>query len=44
MEKEDIDYYFTNIDLHVTITKEIITPQKVDYRKYDNNSILSSYT
>lgn len=40
MEK-DIDYYFTDMDLHVTIRKEIIIPQKVNYREYDNDSVLS---
>lgn len=40
MEK-DIDYYFTDMDLHVTIKKDIIIPQKVDCKKHDNDSVLS---
>lgn len=40
IKESDIDYYFTDMDLHVTIRKDIILSQKIDDR-HNNDSVLS---
>mgnify|MGYP000793559091 CR=1 FL=1 len=41
IKEKDIDYYFTDMNLHVTIKRDVILSQKVDDRIHSTDSILS---
>lgn len=41
IKEKDIDYYFTDMDLHVTIRKDIILSQKTNDGIHNTDSVLS---